>query len=487
MSHSICIVDDDVSVREAVSALTRSAGLNTQTFASGKEFLARSSDKPPDCLVLDVCLPELDGLELQRRLAKGTPHVPIIFISGQANIPTSVRAIKAGALDFLTKPLDGEELLRAIWRAIAGVASKAGTHVSALRKVRSPAGHQQTKSDEIVGESSALRQLLCQVERVASTDSTVLIGGETGTGKELIARAIHYQSSRKAGPFVKLNCAAVPSGLLESELMGHERGAFTGAVAQRIGRFELAQNGTLFLDEIGEMPLDVQPKLLRLLQEREFERVGGSRTLRSNARVIAATNRQLDAMVAARSFREDLFYRLTVFPLDVPPLRDRRQDIPALVRCFVGRLSGDLNQNISDVSPGVLQQLTEYHWPGNVRELQNVLERAVILSRGTQLELPENWRNRRSPSSTPPAVQDLASISRAHILAVLQSTNWVIAGSDGAAVRLGMKRSTLISRMKKLGIARTNRAHGRPSLPPSCLRGGLVDDSGTHKLRLMPA
>jgi len=310
---------------------------------------------------------------------------------------------------------------------------------------------------EIVGSSPALRRVLKQVETVAPTDSTVLVYGETGTGKELIARAIHDLSSRKSGTFVKLNCAAIPTGLLESELFGHERGAFTGAVAQRVGRFELANRGTIFLDEVGEIPLELQPKLLRVLQEREFERLGSSRTLRSDARLIAATNRDLGAMVEEKAFRADLYYRLNVFPIQVPPLRERTEDIPALVRHFVQQFARQMNRSIDTIPAESMAALRRYSWPGNIRELQNLIERAVILSPGSVLRVPvEELKAVASveAASNSDTQRTLADADRAHILAVLDETKWVLAGENGAAARLGMNRSTLRFRMKKLGIER---------------------------------
>jgi transcriptional regulator with GAF, ATPase, and Fis domain len=348
-------------------------------------------------------------------------------------------------MEFFTKPLNPAQLLAAISQAVAR--RNAAKPRDGVALPRGP------RVEGIVGRSSALREVLEQVGAVAATDSTVLIRGETGTGKELIARAVHNRSTRRTGPFVKINCAAIPAALLESELMGHEKGAFTGALSQRIGRFELAQNGTLFLDEIGELPLELQPKLLRLLQEREFERLGGTKTLHCNARLVAATHRDLSAMVEQRTFREDLFYRLSVFPIESPPLRARRQDIPALVAHFVRELAIKMNRQTPIVMSDVIESLMQYDWPGNIRELQNVLERAVILSRGERLELPPFQGVMIKPPA-PVKLDDLASVSRTHILTVLEATGWVVAGPRGAAVRLGMKRSTLLSRMKKLGIAK---------------------------------
>jgi formate hydrogenlyase transcriptional activator len=320
--------------------------------------------------------------------------------------------------------------------------------------------------DEIVGKSAALRRVLKQVETVAPTGSTVLIYGETGTGKELVARALHNLSPRGSNAFVKLNCAAIPTGLLESELFGHEKGAFTGAIAQRIGRFELANHGTVFLDEIGEIPLELQPKLLRVLQEREFERLGSTRTLRTDARLIAATNRDLTVMVEQQKFRPDLFYRLNVFPLSVPSLRERPEDIPLLVRHFVQQFARQMNKKIDSIPSETMSVLCEYRWPGNIRELQNVIERAVILSQGPALRVAlSDLKSNGAPTSnleSPGKSEDQRNIrkildetERKQILEALEKTHWVVAGPNGAAIRLGMKRSTLQLRMRKLGIGRS--------------------------------
>ena len=312
--------------------------------------------------------------------------------------------------------------------------------------------------DEIVGRSAALRRVLHQVETVAPTDSTVLVHGETGSGKELVARAIHERSARAGRTFVKLSCAAIPSGLLESELFGHQRGAFTGAIADRVGRFELANGGTVFLDEVGEIPLELQPKLLRVLQEREFERLGGAKTLRTDARLIAATNRDLEAMVEAGTFRADLFYRLNVFPIHVPPLRERPEDVPLLVRHFVEQLGRRMKKRVESIPAETMTALARYDWPGNIRELQNLVERAMILTSGPVLRVPLQELRLREPSAgTNDEPRTLAESERAHVLAALEATRWVVGGPNGAARRLGLNRSTLQFRMKKLGIVRPGR------------------------------
>jgi formate hydrogenlyase transcriptional activator len=310
--------------------------------------------------------------------------------------------------------------------------------------------------EEIIGNSAVLRQVLRQVEAVAPTNSTVLIQGETGSGKELIARAVHNLSRRRAHSFVKLNCAAIPTGLLESELFGHEKGAFTGAIAQRMGRFELASQGTIFLDEVSEIQLELQPKLLRVLQEREFERLGNSRTLRTDARLIAATNRDLNAMVEEQQFRSDLFYRLNVFPIYVPPLRERKEDIPFLVRHFAQHFARNMSKEFDTISTESMNSMVSYPWPGNIRELQNVIERAVILSKGPELQVPLAGLKTKPADANGQAngAMTLEQIERKHILSILEQTNWVFAGPNGAAARLGIKRPTLQFRMQKLGISR---------------------------------
>ncbi len=310
--------------------------------------------------------------------------------------------------------------------------------------------------EQIIGNSPALESVLEQVEQVAPTDSTVLIQGETGTGKELIARAVHNLSARCGRPFIKLNCAAIPFDLLESELFGHERGAFTGAIAQKVGRFELADKGTLFLDEVGDIPPGLQPKLLRVLQEQEFERLGSTRTHQVDVRLVAATNRNLVDMVKRNEFRSDLYYRLNVFPVSLPPLRERREDIPALVEHFVEILSRRMGKQIENVPPDTMSALTSYEWPGNIRELQNFIERSVILSTGDVLR-PPLAELKRGPEVQSVGAITLEEAERAHIRKTLEHTRWVVAGPNGAAARLGIKRSTLYFRMQKLGISRADK------------------------------
>jgi len=438
----VYVVDDDASVREGVARLVRSAGLVTKTFASGEEFLAAPRNKTPGCLVLDVNLPGLSGLDLQQELVNSGVEMPIIFLTGHGDIPMTVRAVKQGAVNFLTKPFDDEDLL------------------DAIRQCLTPCVEGELAGDQpgyMVGESRAFQEMLKAIKVVAPTGAAVLIEGETGTGKELVARAIHDFSGRGTRSFVTMNCAAIPATLLEAELFGHEKGAFTGAVSQRVGRFEQAHGGTIFLDEIGEVPLELQPKLLRVLQEREFERLGSTRTVQTDARLIAATNRDLKAMVGARNFRPDLYYRLNVFPIKVPALRDRQEDIPLLVRHFVKEFSRRNKQHIDVIPSDTMDALVGYHWPGNIRELQNLIERAVIVSNGPVLRVPLDQLGSEHGSGSVPGDSNnfhnyLDQTARNQILRVLEECNWVVSGPKGAAARLGMKRTTLHSRMQKLGI-----------------------------------
>ena len=409
-----------LSVRKGLENLLRSAGFTVQTFSSAQEFLASARADVPSCLLLDVQLPGLSGLDLQQELAKGGIQIPIIFITGHGDIPMSVRAMKAGALEFLTKPVNDEDLLDAIQQAIARD-----------HRARQPQGDTgQPNFEEIVGTSAALKAALNQVEVVAPTESTVLILGETGTGKELIARAIHTISSRSSRAFVKLNCAAIPSGLLESELFGHEKGAFTGAVAQRIGRFELAHGGTLFLDEVGDIPLELQPKLLRVLQEHEFERLGSTRTQLVDVRMVAATNRNLEQMVGDKQFREDLYFRLNVFPIRIPPLRERAGDIPLLARHYMDKYAQRMNKRIETIPEEAMEALCRHSWPGNIRELQNSIERAVILTPGSVLQLQINELQPSSPITATTA-DTLEDMERQRILQALRETGGVVGGRHG--------------------------------------------------------
>jgi formate hydrogenlyase transcriptional activator len=329
--------------------------------------------------------------------------------------------------------------------------------------------------EEIIGRSLGLRRVLRMVETVAGADSTVLLLGETGTGKELIARAIHSHSPRKPRPFVKLNCAAIPTGLLESELFGHERGSFTGAIAQKIGRIELAHQGSLFLDEIGDIPLELQPKLLRVLQEREFERLGSTRTQKVDVRIVAATHCDLEGMILEKQFRSDLYYRLNVFPIHVPPLRERPEDIPLLAQHFVQQATRRMRKTIDTIPSETMEALIRHRWPGNIRELENVTERAVILSPGPVLRLSlRDLNSRVPPDQSVDRNQTLEEVERNHILRTLQETRWILGGPGGAASRLGLNRSTLYFRMNKLGISRSVDSCPNPQSKPGAIHNAVT-------------
>src|SRR5271166_3534006 len=443
----VYVVDDDPSAREGVAGLVRSAGLRAKTFASGEEFLAAPRPKMPGCLVLDVNLPGVSGLELQRELAKSDVQVPIIFLTGHGDIPMTVRAVRAGAANFLTKPVDDKELLNTIRQCIA---SDQEARLDFGPDIQPDCGF-----EDIVGESNVLHKVLEQVAIVAPTGSTVLLHGETGTGKELIARAVHNLSSRRDCMFVRMNCAAIPAGLLESELFGHEKGAFTGAVMQKKGRFELADHGSLFLDEIGDISLELQPKLLRAVQEQEFERLGSARTIHVDVRIIAATHRDLSAMIREGKFREDLFYRLNVFPIEIPPLRERREDIPLLVNHFVFKLSRRMGKKIESIPSLAMEALANASWPGNVRELQNLIERAVILTHGSELYVPIAELKNQMPAACTSSMSTFHEAERQVIINALSAAAGRVAGNGGAAERLGLARTTLQHKMRQLGIQRT--------------------------------
>jgi DNA-binding NtrC family response regulator len=452
----VCVVDDDFSIRESLQSLLRSAGMQVETYGSATEFLARTDREPPACLVLDVNLPGFSGLELQRELSRTEVDIPIIFLTGHGDIPMSVRAIKAGALEFLTKPFDPEDLLDAIQEGMLVRGESTGC----------PASDSSARPGEIVGAGNAYRTLRKRIEMVAPTDSTVLIQGETGTGKELVAQEIHKKSRRKEQPLVRVNCASIPKELFESEFFGHIRGAFTGAIKDRVGRFEAANGGTLFLDEVGEIPMELQSKLLRALQEKQYERVGDERTRRADVRIIAATNRQLQQEVKEGRFREDLYYRLNVFPLQVAPLSERREDIPFLAKYFVGMLANELKCPKPRLTEAGVARLQGYEWPGNIRELRNVIERAIIVARGNVLEFdlpmaisaplpaPSFFEGNDAVQPEFLTEPEIQRRERENLCMVLEKTGWKIKGADGAAELLGLKPTTLISRIKKMGLKR---------------------------------
>ena len=461
----VYVVDDDASAREGLASFLSAAGLKAQTAASCEEFLAMPRAEVPSCLVLDVNLPGLSGINLQEELIRCGIQIPIIFVTGHGDIPMTVRALKSGAAEFFTKPTNNQQLLDAVRKCIALRQVAIDDRKQAVERLQHENVVLREEIDhafmfeEVVGTATALKRVLAVVSKVAPTDSTVLITGETGTGKELIARAIHKKSARAARPFITVNCAAIPQSLISSELFGHEKGAFTGALQRRPGRFEVAEGGTIFLDEVGELPSETQIALLRVLQEREFQRVGGSQNIRMNVRVLAATNRDLQKAIAADAFRQDLFYRLNVFPIQIPPLRERREDIPVLVEYFVERLARKTGKKIRSIEKSAIDLLVYYGWPGNIRELQNVIERAVILCDGDTLSIDETWLLQ----GVPPNHSVEGSLSRKSpseerelIEKALMESGGRVSGSSGAAARLGIAASTLEYKIRQLKINKYN-------------------------------
>ncbi len=488
---SILVVDDmPDNLRLLVDILTED-GYEVRAAQDGETGLESALEMPPDLILLDIKMPGMNGYEMCERLKSTaiTRDIPVLFISALYEPVDKVKGFDVGGVDFMTKPVQPVEVLARVRTHL--ILQRLRNHLEDLVEKRTTKLHQEMAQhkktaqhlqdalsnvkhlqeqlqaeniylregtqqahnfDDIIGQGELLRYLLFKVEQVASTNTTVLIAGETGTGKELIAKAIHQTGPRREYPLVKLNCAALPAHLIESELFGHEKGAFTGAQTKRIGRFEVAHGGTIFLDEIGELPPELQPKLLRVLQDGEFERIGSSQTMTVDVRVIAATNRDLEAEVQAGRFRQDLFYRLNVFPLSVPPLRERPDDIPLLVHNFVKKCNKKLGKQIDQIPPFTMKQLKDYSWPGNIRELENVIERAVILAQDNVLrvKLPEN------SSVKTPIDKSLEEVERDHILNVLTAKDWRIEGPKGAALVLGLHPNTLRFRMKKLGIRRPN-------------------------------
>jgi DNA-binding NtrC family response regulator len=452
----ILVVDDDGDIRVALEMLLQYDGFEVWTAKDGAEALARieqeqAKGRRPALVLTDLKMPKLDGIELLERLRGEDSPPPVILISGPGDVATAVDAMQRGAINFLEKPLDENRVLVTIR--------------SALRETKLAAENKRLKRQltdrwDLIGESPAMQRLKAGIAQVAASEAAILITGENGTGKEVVARHLHFSGPRADGPFETVNCAAIPDELIESELFGHEKGSFTGAHERRTGHFEAAQDGTLFLDEVGDIPLELQSKFLRVLQEQEFERLGGTRTIRVDVRLVAATNRDLPAMVDQREFRSDLYYRLNVFPIVSPPLRDRPEDVSRLVRHFTQKFARRMNKSILSIPADTMKALSGYHWPGNIRELENFIERAVILSRGSSLDAPLTELRPRNGAERERIVDDAKPLStledaeRDHIRRALEEANWLVGGASGAAARLGMKRTTLQSKMAKLGIAR---------------------------------
>ncbi|MEN8692930.1 MAG: sigma-54 dependent transcriptional regulator [Desulfobacterales bacterium] len=467
-SNDILIVDDEMPNLKLLSELLGREGYQVRPANKPQVAIDSALGQPPKLILLDVRMPQMDGFEVCKRLKQDerTREVPVIFISALQETEDKVRGFKAGGVDFITKPFQEEEVLarvrthlelRSMQLHLEELVEKRTAEIMNLKnqieqeniylRKEIEVKHQH---EEIIGNSEPLRKMLSSVEQVANTESTVLILGETGTGKELLARAIHNLSPCKDRQMITLNCAALPATLLESELFGREKGAYTGAMTRQVGRFEIADGSTFFLDEIGEMPLEVQAKLLRVLQEGQFERLGNPETIRVNVRIIASTNRDLATSVAEGRFREDLYYRLNVFSITVPPLRDRIEDIPLLVWAFIKEFEKPMGKAIEKIPQKNMAALQRYPWPGNIRELKNVIENAMIISNdrilkptplaGLSLNLQKDLK--------------LEAVERNHIIDVLNKTSWRVSGQKGAADLLGLKPTTLESRMKKLGITR---------------------------------
>ena len=454
--EEILLVDDDPTVLDALASILRDVGYAVAAARSAEEGLRRVQRALPDLAMVDIWLPGMDGLQLLEALKRAAPQLPVIVISGHGTIETAVRATKLGAYDFLEKPPDMERTLLAVRHALEH--RRLEEENRQLRQRLEP-------EQEIVGESAAICRLREEIAAAAPTNGRVLIRGENGTGKELIARAIHRQSLRRDRPFVAVNCAAIPEELIESELFGHEKGAYTGATAQRRGKFEQADGGTIFLDEVGDMSQKTQAKVLRVLQEQTFERVGGSETLTVDVRVIAASNKDLETAMQAGAFREDLFYRLNVVPFEIPPLRERREDIPVLARHFLAGYCAEYGKREKTLTPAALDRLLQYPWPGNVRELKNLMERMVIMVPADRI-LPEDLASSLAPRAArgsgegagelaPPGLEagtlkeGRARFERAFLLRHLEANGWNITRT---AEQLGIERSNLHRKLRAFGI-----------------------------------
>jgi two-component system response regulator HydG len=458
----ILVADDHDAVREGmVLSLTR-LGHEVLGFRGGAEVVAAYRKRAADVVVTDLRMVPVDGLEVVRRLRELDPEATVLVVSAHGTIPVAVEAMRHGAIDFIEKPFSPEVLRARVEKAIEIARERKGARTARARAEALEQDLERAHDPHgLVGSSEPMRRVLEQVRKVAPTDATVLVLGESGTGKELVARALHDASPRKAGPFVSISCAAVPEGLLESELFGHERGSFTGAVRRKLGRFELAHEGTLFLDEIGDVPPAVQVKLLRVLQERCFERVGGEETVEVNVRVVSATNRDLPALVAAGRFREDLYYRLDVVQITLPPLRERPGDVDELARFFLGRMAPRLGRAVTGFAPEALELLRRHRWPGNVRELENVIEQALVFAEGERVrpeDLPEGLRRPPPAPALPVPAGDrslteiLEDLERQLILAAYERAKGVKAET---ARLLGIKPSALYYKLEKYGIVRS--------------------------------
>jgi DNA-binding NtrC family response regulator len=478
----VLVVDDDSAVRDVLQEALTQEEYSVSTAEDGAAAIQAVTDSVVHIVITDFQLPDIDGLEIIDRLAKLDAKIIPIMMTGFGTIETAVRAMKSGAFDFITKPFDLEAVAVVVRKAAEFLRLRQENHL--LRK----AVRDQYRLEQLVGASEPIRQVMEFVRKVADSDSTVMIQGESGTGKELVARMLHFNSLRKDRPLVPVNCGAIPENLLESELFGHEKGAFTGATHARMGRFELANGGTIFLDEIGEMSLPLQVKLLRVLQEREFERVGGNRTIHVDVRIVAATNQDLETLVEEKRFRKDLFYRLNVIPIVIPPLRERRSDIPLLIDHFLTRFNQTKHTEISNLAPDALHLLTEYDWPGNIRELENMIERLVVLKKRGVLsigDLPDKICRKSSGTELKEQFirfsEDGINLSREveqyekHlIMEALRKANGV---TSRAAQLLQLNRTTLVEKLKRKGVDPRSHLETLPLWPrPSSQK---IDDLST--------
>ncbi|EFK09224.1 sigma-54 interaction domain protein [delta proteobacterium NaphS2] len=439
---SILVVDDEAAIRESLKDWLMEDGYGVALAADGKTAVAMVEGSQYDVILLDLKMPGMDGLETMRCIKEISPDSEILMMTAYASVDTAVQAMKEGAFDYLVKPFDPDEVELQIKKIVAHREMRF-ENIMLRKKLE-----EQYQYDEIIGKSAVMQEIFDLIDRVAPSESTVLITGESGTGKELIAQALHGNSSRCFMPFVAINCGSLPESLLESELFGYEKGAFTGADHARRGRFEMAQGGTIFLDEIGDISLKTQVDLLRVLQQREISRLGSESAIEVDVRILAATNRDLKAAIKKGDFREDLFYRLNVITIHVPPLRERKEDIPLLAKAFVKQQCVEMNKEMVKISPGAMRQLMDYHWPGNVRELENIVERALVIGSGKEIvigDLP--FSHGDGDASDLP--KSLKAVEKAHILRILEQTNWNI---SKAAREMDIDRQTLYNKMKKYAI-----------------------------------
>lgn len=441
-SINILVVDDEFSVRDSLFKWFREDGYNVDTAENATEALKKIQESKWDLILLDIKMPGMDGMELQKRIKEIDPGIIIIMITAFASVDTAVQALKVGAYDYVTKPIDPDYLSHIVNNALRE--KKLSIENLQLRE----SIKEYSKFDEIIGESQNMKNVLNLIETVAKTDTTVLIRGESGTGKELIARAIHSNSSRRYFPFIPVNCGGLPEGILESELFGHERGAFTGAQYRRKGKFEMADGGTIFLDEIGNVSMKTQMDLLRVIETKKFTRVGSNEEITSDFRIISATNADLEAAVKEGTFREDLYYRLNVFSIFLPPLRERRSDIPLLAQHFLKKYSISMNKPMEGFSPEAMDILVKYNWPGNIRELENAIERAMVVGTPPYVK-PKDLPFQIGEIKKTPSAETLAEVEKNHIIYILEKNNWNISRS---AEILGIDRVTLYNKIEKYGL-----------------------------------